>query len=144
MKKYLGLMLCMMLFLTIGCSQSGNEKFVAEYEVTIHNININTPEGIEIALISADPKYLDRTESQETILSVYYNVKNNTNRIIKASDYKIYIFGYSSDGKTLFERNSVLFIKVSQLPTGTYTEGFIKTGFMRGVEKIDRLDIVVK
>ncbi|NMA49624.1 MAG: hypothetical protein GX947_07645 [Tissierellia bacterium] len=148
MKKYLIPLLCLILILWVGCSlEPATSVYQVEveedYKVTIPNINIKTPKGIDIEILDADPIYIDREDTKETLLTVRFIIRNNTDKTLKAIDYNIYISGYSTDGKLLFERDSRLFT-AKEIAAKTYTEGMIYTGFMRGIEKIDRLDVVIE
>lgn len=145
MRKFI-LFLCITLLLGTGCS-SKNVKIVEdENKITIPTINIEAPKGIVIEVISADPTYLEpRNGEKETLLTVRYIVRNNTDTVLHGADYEVLCIGYSSVGKALFEkRSSSLFYKVSELAPRTYTEGSFHTGFINGIEKIDRLDISLR
>lgn len=142
MKNIFFISFLLFLMFVIGCSYAP-VKVETEFKVAIPNININSPEGMEIEIFDADPVYVDRKETQETICSVSYNVRNSTKSSIRGGSYRIIIRGYASDGELIFERDSMLFV-AEEIAPGTYTQGYVHTGFIGGVTKIDRLDVTVR
>jgi len=139
MKRILIVVLLLGLVIMVGCVTYVN-NVEKEHKVTIPVINITAPDGIEIEVYDADPVYRDHGGTQESICLISYIVRNNGENSFCPSIHRMVVVGYAIDGKLIFEKDKVL-LPISELAPMTFTSGSFNTGFIRGVRKIEMLDI---
>jgi uncharacterized protein YcfL len=133
MRKIIILLLCILIWV-VGCSANTQ---------TSVKTNIKIPDGILFEITDVKTSY--SKENNLTSISVGYVIKNNTQQNITKTDYKILFTGYTSDNQIIFETISdSLFTKANELLSGTSIDGYFNTGFINGMEKIDRLDITLR